>query len=182
MQVRFRPISSWPAEFVPGHRHDPFRASFGQTLQLLEFELDKLGASDVVIEAGFREQDIRLDGWPRSNAQQPSFPGVIVNFESHHGPLRYGTSMYVRWQANLRAIALGLEALRAVDRHGIGQRGEQYAGWKQLTAGGPDVARGRTLIAHHGGERAARFATHPDQGGDAKDFADVQAAIEASRG
>jgi hypothetical protein len=39
------------------------------------------------------------------------------------------------WQHNVRAIALGLEALRKVDRYGITRRGEQYAGWKALPAG-----------------------------------------------
>jgi hypothetical protein len=35
------------------------------------------------------------------------------------------------WQDNLRAVALGLEALRRVERYGIAQRGEQYAGWRR---------------------------------------------------
>ena len=38
---------------------------------------------------------------------------------------------------NLRSIALGLKALRAVDRYGVSRRGEQYAGFRAaLTAGG----------------------------------------------
>jgi hypothetical protein len=38
------------------------------------------------------------------------------------------------WQANVRAIALALEALRAVDRYGVTKRGEQYQGWTALPA------------------------------------------------
>ncbi len=38
------------------------------------------------------------------------------------------------------------------------------------------IARGRELIAEHGGETAAIKATHPDAGGDADDFRAVQAA------
>lgn len=60
---------------------------------------------------------------------------------------------------------------------GVTKRGEQYAGWKQLAAGsGPSAERGRALIAKHGGEVKALKATHPDHGGSAEDFADVQAA------
>lgn len=69
----------------------------------------------------------------------------------------------------------------AVDlvRDGIGRRGEQYVGWKQLPAGGgPSAARGQELIREHGSVRAALMATHPDHGGDPEDFASVQAARE----
>jgi hypothetical protein len=50
---------------------------------------------------------------------------------------QFAVDMFPSWQDNLRAIALGLEALRKVERYGIANRGEQYAGWAQLTAGGP---------------------------------------------
>ena len=51
--------------------------------------------------------------------------------------LVYATDCCDFWQHNLRSIALGLEALRAVDRYGISRRGEQYAGFRAaLTAGG----------------------------------------------
>jgi hypothetical protein len=36
------------------------------------------------------------------------------------------------WQANLRAIGLGLEALRKIERYGITRTGEQYRGWSAL--------------------------------------------------
>lgn len=178
MNVRFRPIQHWPAEFSRTHVfHNPFRAGWRDTLNLLEFELDKLGADSVVIELDLEESDIRLDGWPRANAQ-PRHPGVIVSFESKHGPLRYGTDAFPDYEANLRAIALALEALRKIDRYGIGSRGEQYQGYRALPAGGDQerAQRGRLLIEQHGSIRAAEKATHPDAGGDANDFAAVQAA------
>lgn len=176
MNLRCMPLGAWPPEFegVTGWT-DPFRSSWTDTLTLLERELEKLGATEVVIEAPFRDDDIRIDGWPRANAR-PSGPGVIINFDSEHGPLRYGTAKFPNWQSNVRAIALGLEALRKVDRYGISKRGEQYSGWKQL-GGGSDLAqRGRELIAEHGGETAALKATHPDLGGDPDDFRAVQEA------
>lgn len=50
--------------------------------------------------------------------------------------LVYATDACAFWQHNVRSIALGLEALRAVDRYGISRRGEQYAGYRAaLTAG-----------------------------------------------
>ena len=182
IDARFRPVPVWPHEPTRSRRSRwTFKASWANTLDLLNRELRNLNAKNVVIGCGLREQDIRNDGWPRSNAREPVHPGVEVSFDTKHGRLVYGTDVCERWEHNVRAIALGLEALRAVDRHGITRHGEQYAGFKALPAGsGPSAERGRTLIALHGGERQALIATHPDHGGDPADFADVQAAREAA--
>ena len=68
-------------------------------------------------------------------------PRVVVSFDSCHGPLRYQCDRFTTtragtkaWHANVRAIALGLEALRKVDRYGIAGSGEQYRGWTALPA------------------------------------------------
>lgn len=136
MDARFRPLN-WQGDPTPPRSRKSqwtFRASYRETLALLEFELDKLDARDVVIEADFRETDIRVDGWPRANARSGNHPGVRLAFDSRHGPLVYATDAFETWHANLRALALGLQALRAVDRYGITRRGEQYTGWRQIEA------------------------------------------------
>lgn len=185
IEARFRPIVLWPHDSTPADRRRSrftFKASWASTLDLLDRELRHLGARNIVIGCGLREQDIRRDGWPRASARDPEHPGVEVSFDTDHGRLVYATDVCERWEHNVRAIALGLEALRAVDRHGITRRGEQYAGFKALPAGGPSVARGLELIRRHGGVRQALIATHPDRGGDPDEFADVQAAREAGAG
>lgn len=178
MEMRFRPLER---EFTtaPGWGNR-FRASYDDTLRLLDDELRHLGAEGVVIQPAVQEADLRLDGMVRANTN-PRHPGVALSFESKHGALVYRTNAYSAWQANLRAIALGLESLRRVDRYGITAKGEQYAGWKALPAGGDQerAQRGRQLIAQHGSIRNAQRATHPDRGGSGDDFAAVQAAIEA---
>lgn len=178
MDFTFRPLTVWPYPDTRGRRPAPFKAPWSNTLNLLSRELRRLGASEAVIGAFFTEDDLRLDGLPRSSAKTPSHPGIELSFNTReHGRLVYATDACRHWDDNVRSIALGLEALRAVDRFGITRRGEQYAGWKQLGSGsGPDVERGRRLIREFGGERAALMATHPDHGGDPADFADVQAA------
>jgi hypothetical protein len=184
MNVVFRPIAIWPHAETPNYkRRGPatFKASWQNTLDLLDRELRHLKARNVILGAGFREQDLRLDGLPRSNAKTPLHPGIEISFDSPHGRLVYATDSCVRWEHNVRSVALGLEALRAVDRFGITKRGEQYAGWKQLGAGASsDVERGRDLIREHGSVNAALKATHPDVGGEDVDFLAVQAAREAA--
>lgn len=139
MQYRFRPIDVWPGEMTRQRKSSPFYSSYMQTLEKLEAELRHLRARDVVIQLDLDEGQIRLDGLPRAGAQ-PGHPGVILAFDSVHGPLKYATDVFVSWADNLRAIALGLEALRRVERYGITKRGEQYTGWKALGSGIPMAA------------------------------------------
>ncbi len=177
--LRARPLTTWPGGAMTPHadrRRSPFSAGFSATTELLRRELDHLGADLAVLELAIGEGDIRLDGLPRA-AARAAHSGVVLSFASDHGPLRYAVDRFDRWQDNLRAIALGLESLRRVDRYGMSGDGQQYRGWLALEAGDSDLAaRGRDLIAHHGSVSAALKATHPDTGGSAEDFAAVQAA------
>lgn len=187
MEATFRPLPVWPRRSTSSYDRRgtaTFRAGMDDTLKLLQHELDLIGARHVVIGCALRPEDIRKDGWPRANARQPSHPGVEVSFtHPDQGRIAYATDVCESWQHNLRSIALGLQALRAVDRFGITERGQQHAGAKVLTAGGPSqedvVTRGGRLVAEHGGVRAALHAVHPDHGGDPDDWHAMQAWREA---
>lgn len=185
-RVQCRPLASWDGPRTPvAERRSrlAFRAGWTSTLDLLDRELEHLDARDVVLELEVGPDDVRADGWPRSTAR-PTFPGVRLAFASTHGPLIYATDAYDLWQHNVRAIALGLEALRAVDRYGVTHRGEQYTGWAALPAaptsdavraaaetvyalGGdehPDTIVDVPAIRRLAVRKAARMA-HPDRGG-----------------
>lgn len=146
IDMTVRPIGEWPGERCRSRRAAPFRQAgpggsrkmpVGETLNLLRRELGELRCRTAVIEASFREDDLRLDGWPKSTARTPGDPGVILRvLDSKVGPLTYPCDTFTSWEDNLRAIALALEALRKVDRYGVTKRGEQYTGWKQLPANG----------------------------------------------
>ncbi|MEQ9335710.1 MAG: hypothetical protein RJQ03_00800, partial [Miltoncostaeaceae bacterium] len=181
--MRARPLTTWPGPVTPeGERvRSPFSAAWWTTLDLLRRELDHLGAETAVLELAITEADIRLDGLPRA-AARAAHPGVVLSFTSTHGPLRYAVDRFRSWQDNLRAISLGLESLRRVDRYGMTRAGEQYRGWVAIEAeAGPAdlVDRGRILIADHGSVAAALRATHPDHGGAAEDLRAVLAARDA---
>lgn len=183
VEITFRPLPIWPHENTYPRRYKPFSSGWETTMRDLRRELKHLDASQVILAARFREQDLRLDGLPKANAPQPPHPGIEISFDTpSHGRLVYASDACEHWQDNVRSIALGLEALRAVDRYGITRRGEQYAGWRQLGTGadgGPSIERGRALIREAGDWREAVKATHPDAGGDPIDFESVQLAREA---
>lgn len=121
-----------------------FAAKWPETEDLLLNEVDRLDGRQLVIEVDVREQDLRLDGALRANAREAATPAVVVAFETpKHGPMLYRCDTFYApysaqgpdWQHNVRAIVLTLQALRAVDRYGATELGQQYAGFKALPAG-----------------------------------------------
>lgn len=138
-----RPIDRWPGEFTRGRRYAPFRATWSTTVAGLRRELRHLQAKHPVLMVDLRDRDIRQDGFPRAGAV-PAHPGVILAFDSKHGPLKYPCDTYTDWQDNLRAIVLAMDALRRVDRYGVTRHGEQYTGWRALPPGRGDAASSMT--------------------------------------
>jgi hypothetical protein len=185
-----KPIVDWPGGLTPPHRrrYSQFGASMSSTLETLRRELGELGAKNVVMQIALREQDFRIDGYPRANSR-PEHPGVILSMDTQHGPLSYPCDTFTDWHDNLRAIALALEALRKVDRYGVTRRGEQYAGFKAIGSGiampaqmTADEAM-RVLLAAAGVDevdertfRLAQRSTHPDYDGTAEEFDRVMQA------
>lgn len=138
-----RPLSDRSWLGTAGHEPSRFTAKWKNTLELLGTEVGYLDGKDVVIEIDVREYDLKMDGTLRANARTPSTGAVVLAFESKHGPLLYRCDRFYgpyyssgpNWQHNLRAIGLTLQALRAVDRYGATETGQQYTGYKALNAG-----------------------------------------------
>jgi hypothetical protein len=147
LDLRFVPLEKWPGEPAARRKNAAFRSTYLKTLDILEDELKKIAARAIVIEAFYALEQIRNDGWPRAG-QNPRHPGVILSFKKPDGPIFYvegkprvklialsfPCDTYYHIEHNIHAIALSLQALRAVDRYGVTKRAEQYAGWKRLEA------------------------------------------------
>lgn len=204
---RVVPIERWPGRATPpgARKRDRFGRNqrgvdWTATQKQLERELTLLGAKNILLQMHVTQRDCRNDGWIRADAR-PSGPGVIITFDSARlkRPFSYPCDTYDDWQANVRAIALSLEALRAVDRHGVTQRGEQYEGFARLPpAGGTDLKMSPReaatvlvnaealdgdvdMVLEHEDAfrltyRAAAKRTHPDAGGVTHEFQRVEMA------
>lgn len=148
-----------------GTEQSRFSASWSQTLAALEREavhLSGQGRPEVYIEVDLPPSAIRLDGGIRANARPPASHVVAVSVPHVDlGDLRLVSGRYKGagsygflpgWQANVRAVVLTLEALRAIDRWGAAT-GEQYRGFAALGAGGPAVTMGAGLTV----EQASRL-------------------------
>lgn len=142
MNVIFRPLGTWPRPQTPNHSRKaaPFQADYNNTLKLLDQELRHLDVKEVVIQADVTDDDIRIDGMLRADAR-PRRPNIIIAAHTKFGPLQYLCDDCLRWQDNVRAIAMTLERLRMAERYGVTKRGEQYTGFRALPMGG-SVASG----------------------------------------
>jgi len=212
VRYEIQPLGHWDRPITsPRANAGRFKATWKSTLALLTREVDLLGGSLIILQIDVKEGEIRRDGMLTARAKV-GFPGVKVSFDSRHGPLTYASDAYEplwyndppAWQANVRAIALALEALRAVDRYGVTRSGEQYRGWTAISAksgefemsredaaklltGDPgcpwspsDVQANREQV-----EAAYRWAAkkhHPDVGGDPELFRRLTAARDILRG
>ncbi|MGH3439872.1 MAG: hypothetical protein ACRDRN_25935 [Sciscionella sp.] len=181
-RLAFEPLTDWPYPDTTRER-SPFAASWPKTRDALLREADHLGAGVVVIELDCSRRHLRADGEVRADARLHS-GRIRVSMDTRHGALRYAVDRYddagLSWQANLRAVALTLDALRAVERYGAVRDGQQYTGFLALEAGsgdghgfaGPEEAL-RWVREQTGGretdpQRAYKIAArklHPDAGG-----------------
>lgn len=172
-----------------------FRATYSQTLKLLEYEVSCLRARNVIIAAGFSPSMIRNDGWPyaRAVAQHPACAVYFQRGASEN--LVFQCDNYVSFPENLRAVALTLQSLRAVDRYGVSKLGEQYRGWLALAPADPAQTladkSGMPVERDPGGAvsadwvrkayRKAASIYHPDVSADQDAWLEVQQAYDDLR-
>ncbi len=218
--VRFVPLSQWPAGRPRAAYHVEAKfqrsGSYGvtrrtplsQTLNDLDREFDQISAREVIVQIDvanqgeFRSQ-LRQDGIIREDTRTRS-PAIVVSFlrDGNKIPLVFACDHFSRWHDNLRAIALGLESLRRLERYHIAQTGDQYRGWQALpsstttalsTNQAAEVLARRAQIFSaediKGSSSKARDAyriaaakTHPDAGGATADFQLVQEAKRVLEG
>lgn len=210
--VTFRPLTHWPqgrqrtepyshedAKFRNTGRRDGLgnyvaseRTPLSQTLRELSRELDMIGVAACVVQVDVAaEKELR-----RSEIRNVRSPAVVVSFTRGKAPLTFAADYFKRWEDNLRAIVLGLEGLRRLERYHIAQAGDQYRGWQALPATTTTAlsteAAAQVLAKRSDGfaaddilgvrdaardaYRSAASRAHPDRGGSTHDFQLVQEA------
>lgn len=152
------------------------RLTVGDGIKRVAGELRRMGVhdGDWLISS---DVPTRLDGLPYSNAAQPKDPGVAVYFRmgAKREPRVLACDAWDRVADNLAAIAGHIEALRAIDRYGVGTLEQAFAGYAAIPVktGGADW---RAEMGFKPNDRPdveaveARFRAlarerHPDAGG-----------------
>ena len=155
----------FPRELTPAEarRTSPFGKPWEEILIMLERELWHMNYRDgsCVIQTAHEPWDVRGDGQLRRDARQPKHPGVVVRFDAYdytkkrYEPMSFECDRFEKYEANLRAIADAMEALRKVDRYAVtggGRNAAQYEGYKALPS-----AEGKTTSVE---DAAAFLAIH----------------------
>src|SRR5687767_8447881 len=120
----------WPLGWkrTPAHlrRNVPFKTKspgdYARTighegaLRRLDAELDRLGATAITLSTNL---ELRLDGRPRGD-QRPADPGVAIYFRFKKRPTVFACDTFNTVAGNIAAIAAHIEALRRIDRYGVG--------------------------------------------------------------
>jgi hypothetical protein len=198
VHAQFKRAGTWTPNATGGNNYSgPRPISLSRTLEDLDRELFHIDADDVVVQVDIEsERNIRQDGGIRADARMRS-PAVVLSFTRNRVPYVFATDRFRRWEDNLRAIVLGLEGLRRLERYHIAQAGDQYRGWQALpatTTAPMGVATAADAIAKRAGDpytgknvladhlsakhavRRAAARAHPDGGGTTEEFQLVQEA------
>lgn len=174
-----------------GRSYDTHKAlSIADAVQRLQDEIDRIGARDYVLSTNIQ---VRLDGWPRSDAAQPRDPGACLYFTLGGKPHALPCDTYDRVADNIAAIAKHIEATRAIERYGVATMEELFTGFTALPApkgkswrevlGLQNVAggAGRTRDDIETQYRLLAKSRHPDApGGSHEAMAELNAARDAA--
>ncbi|HJR01776.1 MAG TPA: J domain-containing protein [Methylomirabilota bacterium] len=152
--------------------------------QRLRLELDRLGAANEILSTNLV---LRLDGLPRSDQRDPLDPGAAVYFQLEGKPRTLACDRWLRVADNIAAIAAHIEAIRAVDRYGVGTLEQAFAGYAALPAGEQwfeilGVLPTASLEQIDDAYRKLAKAAHPDHEGGSHDaMARLNQARETGR-
>jgi len=141
--------TGWPRTSAGARRTTPFKTSradangfrrsgdlqLTDAIERMSTEMRRLGIGrdDWLISSN---AELRIDGWPRSDRTEPTDPGVAVYFRRKGKDLVLACDSYRRLAGNLAAIAAHCEALRAIERYGVGSLDQAFAGYAALPAKG----------------------------------------------
>lgn len=188
--------SAYPLAWPAGWKRAPLRRvarfaprTLSDAVRFVLAELRRMGVSDwdVVISTNVQ---LRLDGLPKSGQAAPADPGVAVYFAHEKRPLVLACDTWTRVEHNLHAIGKHVEAMRGMDRWGVGSVEQAFTGYLALPAPAGDEAWWRVLEfddEHQALEvvrdvyRHLAKQHHPDQGGDARKFQRIVRAWEQAQ-
>jgi len=121
--------------------------------------------------------------------KQPEDPGAAVYFNRNGRPLCFPCDRYTTVQANLAAIAAHLEAMRGMERWGVGTTEQLFIGfqalpapgsdWRTVLEFGPETFHASTHVTPEQVEvrfRELAKKRHPDRGGSHEDFVRLEEA------
>jgi hypothetical protein len=185
---------SWPGGWkrATSRRRSPLRARgnplsvYTATDRLID-EMRRLGATSYVLSTNV---ELRNDGYPRSGQKEPTDPGAAVYFRLKNRDQVLACDAFTTVADNIGAIARHIEALRTMDRYGVGTVEQAFAGYVALPSRVEDAVDWRAVLRITGDAplaiaeaqyRVLMRTAHPDVGGSTEAAARLNAAIKKAR-
>jgi hypothetical protein len=150
----------------------------------LENEIDRLNGQDATLSTNLRP---RISGGIIANEGEPLDPGVAIYFRFKGRATVLACDRYTRVADNIAAIAAHVDALRRIERYGVGTIEQALAGYRSLPA--DTAAEWRQVFGFAASERVTVEAVqskfkerasvaHPDRGGTDEGMAHLNRARE----
>lgn len=115
-----------------GGRASKTPITFSAARDSLHDALRRLGARDVVLSTNFT---LNLQGEPHGGRGRPADEGIAVYFKRRGRNLVFAQDAYWRAEENMRSLAIALEALATLERHGGDKITERaFTGFAALAA------------------------------------------------
>lgn len=184
---------SWPTGWkrTPSHQRQRARFQSGgsaltvhKATQRLSGELSRLGARGELLSTNL---NLRLDGLPYSNQPEPADPGAAVYFTLKGQARCLACDQWTRVADNIAAISQHIDALRRIDRYGVGTLDQAFAGYAPRLQAAPSewwivlgVARTAGALAIEDAYLRLMKLAHPDAGGSATEAARLNEARDAA--
>lgn len=197
-------VSRWPLEWPTNWKRTPPNkrersASFTKTVKVgdlkrqksvsgnetterLERQIEMIGGEGATLSTNVR---LRMDGRPDSRLEDPPDPGAAVYFRFRGKATVLACDRYVRVADNIAALAAHIDALRRIERYGVGTIEQALAGYKALPADtaanwravfGFKVDSNPTPDQLDSAYKTAAKIHHPDLGGSDADMSHLNRA------
>lgn len=168
------------------YRAKSMAVSVAVARQRLVYQVDALGAKLPVLSTNL---ELRLDGQPRSDRRDPNDPGAACYFQLRERPIVLACDRWNTVAGNIAAIAAHIDAIRRMNRYGVGTVEKMFEGFAALPP--PDRLDWRAILAFKPDERVTfemvrqrrrdlAAVHHPDRGGNPQQMSDVNRAADAA--
>ena len=159
--------------------------TIASAIERLDGEVRRLGADDNMILS--TNVPVGLKGMPYSVKGEPTDPGVALYITLDRKALVFACDKWDRVPDNIAAIAQHIDALRRIERYGVGRLDQAFVGYAALPPSAEDwrivlgVGEYATINQVDAAFLEKMKAAHPDAGGTHDEAAKLTAARDFAR-